>query len=59
KEKWVAMVSVISVGSIALLGSLDASVLNGYQLGYELLPLNGLLTFIGLYLIRRPASKTA
>ena len=59
KEQWVALVSVISVGSIAVLGSLDASVLNGYQLGYELLPLNGLLTFIGLYLIRRPAPKTA
>jgi hypothetical protein len=26
--------------------------LGGYEIGYELLPLNGLLTFIGLYLIR-------
>ena len=59
KEQQVTLVSVISVGSIAVLGSLDASVLNGYQLGYELLPLNGLLTFIGLYVIRRPAPKTA
>ena len=59
KEQWVGLVSVVSVGAITLLGSLDASVLNGYQLGYELLPLNGLLTFIGLYLIRRPAPKTA
>jgi hypothetical protein len=59
KEQWVGLVSVVSVGAITLLGSLDAAVLNGYQLGYELLPLNGLLTFIGLYCIRKPKPKTA
>ena len=59
KEQWVALVSVISVATIALLGSLDARVLGGYQLGYELLPLNGLLTFIGLYFIRKSDAKTA
>ena len=59
KEQLVALVSVISVATIALLGSLDARVLGGYQLGYELLPLNGLLTFIGLYFIRKSDAKTA
>jgi hypothetical protein len=35
------------------IGNLDPSYLGGYKIGYELLPLNGLLTFIGLILIRR------
>ena len=38
---------------ITMLGYLDSSFLGGYELGYELLPLNGLLTFLGLILIRR------
>ena len=38
---------------ITILGYLDSSFLGGYELGYELLPLNGLLTFLGLILIRR------
>ena len=38
---------------ITTLGYLDRSFLGGYELGYELLPLNGLLTFLGLILIRR------
>jgi len=36
-----------------LLGNLPSESLGGYQLGYELLPLNGLITFLGLILIRR------
>ena len=38
---------------ITTLSYLDSSFLGGYELGYELLPLNGLLTFLGLILIRR------
>ena len=38
---------------ITMLGYLDSSFLGGYEFGYELLPLNGLLTFLGLILIRR------
>ena len=30
--------------------------LNGYKMGFELLMLNGLLTFIGLWLIRKPTA---
>jgi len=29
--------------------------LGGYKMGFELLVLNGLLTFLGLWLIRKPA----
>jgi len=52
KDKYVWMVAVVSVGLSALLGYLPADYLGGYQLGYELLPINGLITFLGLILIR-------
>ena len=48
---WPVLLSVLAI--VTFLGSIDANVLGGYQLGYELLPLNGLLTFLGLILIRR------
>ena len=53
KEQWLWLVIIIVLILISILGSFDSSVLGGYQLGYELLPLNGLLTFLGLILIRR------
>ena len=53
KEQWLWLIILIVLILVSILGSLDSSVLGGYQLGYELLPLNGLLTFLGLILIRR------
>ena len=53
KDKWVWGVVFLSVILTSFLGSIDADVIGGYQIGYELLPLNGLFTFIGLVLIRR------
>ena len=53
KDKWVWPVVFIAVIITSALGSIEASSLGGYQIGYELLPLNGLFTFIGLILIRR------
>jgi len=53
KERWLWPVLITVLILISFLGSLDADVLGGYQIGYELLPLNGLLTFLGLVLIRR------
>mgnify|MGYP001792817797 CR=1 FL=1 len=52
KDQWVWLVALLSVAIISTLGSLKPEYLGGYELGYELLPLNGLLTFIGLWLIR-------
>ena len=53
KDRWVWPVVFIAVIITSALGSIEASSLGGYQIGYELLPLNGLFTFIGLILIRR------
>lgn len=52
KDKYVWAVAAISVLTIIGLANLPSESLGGYVFGYELLPLNGLLTFIGLWLIR-------
>jgi hypothetical protein len=49
------LVWIVALGVILLMigiANIPAAWLGGYQIGYELLPLNGLLTFLGLWLIR-------
>ena len=53
KEKYLWAVLLTVLGLVGVVGTLDSSFLGGYELGYELLPLNGALTFLGLVLIRR------
>ena len=53
KDKFVWIVALASVTIVLMLGKIPADDLGGYFIGYELLPINGLLTFIGLILIRR------
>ncbi|HSR60577.1 MAG TPA: sodium:solute symporter [Robiginitalea sp.] len=48
---WVVAVAVVLL--VSLIANLPPEMMGGYQIGYELLPLNGLLTFLGLLLIRR------
>jgi len=50
KKVWIVVFTSVLLTSIV--GSIDTSYLGGYQIGYELLPLNGLFTFLGLVLIR-------
>ena len=52
KDHYVWVVTLVSVVLIYGLAQLPPESLGGYQIGYELLPLNGVLTFIGLILIR-------
>src|SRR5699024_9657423 len=52
KDKWVLWISIVSVGITALLDFIPSSYLGGYQFNYELLVVNGALTFLGLVLIR-------
>ena len=53
KDRYVWIVALASVAIVFMLGNIPADYLGGYMIGYELLPLNGLLTFLGLILIRR------
>lgn len=57
KDKYVWIVAILSVTISYILGKLPPENLGGYVFGYELLPLNGLLTFIGLFLIRKKNNK--
>ena len=58
-DKKVFLISLISVLIISLpnlffyFGIISSVNLMGYEFGYELLPLNGLITFLGLILIGR------
>jgi Na+/proline symporter len=52
KDKYVWMVAIISVVLSYLLDANSIKLLNGYQFGYELLIINGLFTFVGLFLIK-------
>ncbi|WP_291870234.1 sodium:solute symporter [Maribacter sp.] len=52
KDKYTWVVAAISVVLIYVFASIPPEILGGYKVGYELLPINGLLTFIGLWFIR-------
>ncbi len=52
KDKYVWIVALSAVVLIYILANIPPERLNGYKVGYELLPINGLLTFLGLWLIR-------
>ena len=53
QDRRVWIIAILSILLIMLLGNLSPESLGGYEIGYELLPLNGLLTFLGLMLIRQ------
>jgi SSS family transporter len=57
-DRKVWIVVLISIALIVVLGNLSSETLGGYQIGYELLPLNGLFTFTGLMLIRKKKATT-
>jgi len=52
-DKYVWYILFSSVFITSIIGNLNSDLLWGYEIGYELLPINGLITFIGLILIRR------
>ncbi len=58
KDRYVWIVALMSVLTILGLANVPAEKLGGYQVGYELLPINGLLTFIGLWLIRKKGKRS-
>lgn len=54
KDKYVWLIALLSVSISYFLNAYSKQLFNGYAFGYELLIINGLITFIGLYLIRKP-----
>lgn len=53
KDRYVWIVALLSVVIIMTAANIPAELLGGYVIGYELLPINGILTFIGLLLISK------
>jgi Na+/proline symporter len=52
KDKYVPFVAIASPIICYVLSSYSKIIFNGYTFGFELVILNGLITFIGLWLIR-------
>ncbi len=52
KDRYVWIIALISVTAIYFLANLPPELLGGYRFGYELLPINGSITFLGRWLIR-------
>jgi Na+/proline symporter len=57
KDRYVWIVALSSAIIISIIGSISPENLGGYTLGYELLPINGLITFLGLLLLRKKTIK--
>ncbi len=53
KDKWVWLVAILSVVFTYILNHYSKIWFNGFVFGYEILMINGLFTFIGLFLIRK------
>jgi mannitol-specific phosphotransferase system IIBC component len=54
----VPLIAIVAPILSFLLSHFSERIFNGYQIGFELLIINGILTFIGLYLIRKPQLLT-
>lgn len=52
-DNLVWVIALASVVITTILGNIPAEKLGGYVIGYELLPINGLITFFGLLAIRK------
>jgi len=52
QDRWVPVVAIVAPGLTFLISSYSKQLFNGYQFGFELLILNGLLMVVGLFLIR-------
>ncbi|GAA4269728.1 sodium:solute symporter [Hyunsoonleella aestuarii] len=52
KDKYVWIIALIAPILSFIINAYSVDLLNGYQIGFEILIINGLLTFLGLILIR-------
>ncbi len=53
KDKYVWIIAIVAPIISFIINKYSVDLLNGYQIGFEILIINGLLTFLGLILIRR------
>ncbi len=53
RDRWVPVIAIASPLISYIISSHSESWFNGYQFGFELLIMNGLLTFLGMLMIRK------
>ncbi|GAA4815653.1 sodium:solute symporter [Litoribaculum gwangyangense] len=53
KDQYVWIVGILSIITTFLITSLPEGIIGNYKFHWEILPINGLITFLGLILIRR------
>ncbi len=56
RDRWVPVIAIASPILSYIISSHSESWFNGYQFGFELLMMNGLLTFLGMLIIRKQRS---
>lgn len=57
RDKWVPIVCILSPIVCYFLNMYSKEIFNGYQIGFELLLINGILTFLGLALLHDKSTK--
>ena len=57
KDKWVPLVCILAPVLTYIINEHSAELFNGYKFGFERLIINGLITFIGLWLLHDPKAK--
>jgi Na+/proline symporter len=53
QDKWVPLVCILAPILTYLIANIPSKYLGGYQFGFEILAINGILTFLGLLSIRK------
>jgi len=56
KDRWVWLVAIVTPLLAYLLNSYSAELFGGYEIGFEILIINGLFMFLGLALLKRPST---
>ncbi len=59
RDRLTPIIALVSPLTCYFLSSYSEVLLNGYKFGFELLLVNGLLTFIGLYLFSSPGKESS
>lgn len=57
RDKWVPIIAILAPVFSLLLTFYSDELLNGYQFGFEILLVNGLITILGLWMISRPKNE--
>lgn len=58
RDRWVPLICLLSPVLTYLINAYSQELLWGYRFGFELLILNGLLTFCGLFMVSKTASRS-